>query len=173
MKRIAGKLLLLIPLSLIVLLTIAILTRKVRAEERAGRLRILPDLVMTDLKGVEYKTAQLSSGPLLIAFFHPECDHCRYELSSLKDIDTINSNVKIFLISHADRNQIGSFIRELKISDTGAIYIFHDPDLTLSKYFGADVIPSNFIYNDSLRLVKVFKGSVKPETIFKYLNGSN
>lgn len=173
MKRIAGKLLLLVPLSLIVLLTTAILTRKSREEERAGRLRILPDLVMTDLKGVEYKTAQLSPGPLMITFFHPECDYCRYELSSLKDLGTLDSNINIFLISYADRNQIGSFISELEISDTGSIHIFHDPDLKLTKYFGADIIPSNFIYNDSLRLVKVFKGSVKPETIFKYLNGNN
>lgn len=173
MKRIAGKLLLLIPLGLIVILTVAIFTRKAKAEEKAGRIRMLPDLVMTDLNGLEFNTARLTSGPLLITFFHPECDHCRYELSSMKDIGTLNSNVKILLVSYADKNQIDSFIKELDISDTGHIHIIHDPDFTLSKFFGANIIPSNFIYNDSLQLIKVFKGSVRPETILKYLNGSN
>lgn len=173
MKRITGKFLLLIPLGLLVLLTCAILTRKAKAEEKIDRIMILPHLVITDLNGADYNTSQLKSGPLLITFFHPDCDHCRYELSSLKDMGTLSPTVNILLVSYADKIQIGSFIKELEIFDTEHIRIIHDPDLSLTKYFGADIIPSNYIYNDSLRLVKVYKGSVRPETILKYLYGKN
>ena len=31
-------------------------------------------------------------------------------------------------------------------------------------------MPSNFLYNDSLQLVKVFKGCTRPEAIMKYLH---
>ena len=39
--------------------------------------------------------------------------------------------------------------------------------------YRADVLPSNFIYDKELRLVKVFKGATKAETILKYLNGND
>ncbi len=36
--------------------------------------------------------------------------------------------------------------------DTSILHIVHDPDFKLSDLFRAEVIPSNFIYNDSLQL---------------------
>lgn len=173
MKRRIAKFLLLIPIIIIVLLIVAILTRKSRVEGALERIRILPDLVLTDINGEEFNTSWLTSGPLLITFFHPECDHCRYEISSLISNDSQSCNSRIILVSYAGKSEIRSFLKDFKIIDTSHLHIIHDPDLKLSELFGANIIPANFIYNDSLRLVKIFRGSVKPETIMKYLYDSN
>lgn len=173
MKREIAKFLLLVPISLLVLLFVAILTRKARAEVAAERIRVLPDLELTDINGEAFNAARLIPGPLLLIFFHPECDHCRYEISTLLSNDSLSCNARIILVSYAGKSEIRSFLQEFKISDTSRMHIIHDPDLKMSELFGANIIPANFIYNDSLRLVKIFKGPVKPETIMKYLYDSD
>lgn len=172
MKRRMAKILLLVPISLVVLLTVAMRTRKARADGALERIRMFPDLALTDINGIEFFPARLTSGPLLITFFHPECDHCQYEISSLMSNDSLCCNVNIILVSYAGLSEIRSFLQEFRISDTSRLHIIHDPYLKMSEFFSANIIPSNFIYNDSLQLVKIFKGSVKPETIFKYLYDS-
>ncbi len=172
MKQKIGKVLLLIPILFIVLFACAILRRKAQTDSDAERISILPALVLTDLDGNKYNTSQLSSGPLLVTFFHPECDHCRYELTSLMTDGSFNRNVEVLLISYEEETKIRSFIKELRLSDLPNVHVVHDQDYKLSHLFGATIIPANFIYNDSLFLVKRFKGSVKPETIMKYLNGN-
>jgi thiol-disulfide isomerase/thioredoxin len=154
------------------LLAIATLRRRTNAEEAVSRIRTLPDLVLTDVNGNLYATSELNSGPLLIIFFHPECDHCRYELASLMAGGSLNKDFKFLFISYDNKDKIRSFMQELGILDKTNVHVLHDPDFSLRDLFGATIIPTNFIYNDSLQLVKVFKGSVKPETIMKYLNGS-
>jgi len=173
MKRRLAKLLMLVPVILLALLIVGILSRKARAEAAIDRIRMLPDLVMTDINGVTINTANITSGPLLITFFHPECDHCRYELTSLLAGDSFDHIFNILLISYAGTTEIRSFIQGERILDTSHIYIISDPDFNLTDLFGAKIFPANYIYNDSLQLVKIFKGSVKPETIMKYLHGSN
>jgi len=173
MKRKIAKFLLVVPIILLVLLVAAILARKARSEDGAERIRMLPDLVLTDINGEAFNTARLTSGPLLITFFHPECEHCRYEITSLISNDSLNCSASIILVSYAGKTEIRSFLQEFKISDTSRMHIIYDPDLKMNELFGANIIPANFIYNDNLRLVKIFKGPVRPETIMKYLYDSD
>jgi peroxiredoxin len=85
---------------------------------------------------------------------------------------SLNKEFEFLFISYDSKDKIRSFIQELGIPDNTNVHVLHDPDFKLCDLFGATIIPANFIYNDSLHLVKVFKGSVKPETIIKYMNGS-
>jgi len=148
----------------------AIMIKKVKAEQAAEKIRILPVLVMKDIWGNSFTTDQILSGPLLITFFHPECDHCKCEISSLISTDLIDSQLTILLVSYAKVNDIQSFMQEVGNIDALNMQILHDPDFRMSDLYRADVLPSNFIYDKELRLVKVFKGATKPETILKYLN---
>jgi thiol-disulfide isomerase/thioredoxin len=172
MKKKLGKILLLIPLVLVILFALATLKRQANAKEAAYRIQTLPDLVITDLNGNLYTTSGLKRGPLLIAFFHPECDHCRYELSSLVADGSLNKEFEFLFISYDSKEKIRSFIQELGIPENTNVHVLLDTEFMLRDLFGATVIPANFIYDDSLHLVKAFKGSVKPETIMKYLNDS-
>lgn len=173
MKKLAGKLLLMLTFGFLIFLISGTMIRKAKAEEAAEKIRNLPDLVMTDIRGNIYRTDQINSGPLLITFFHPECDHCRYEISSLLDSGLPDSKLTILLVSYADSGEIQSFMQQLDIADGSNLHILHDPDFKMSELFGAKIMPSNFIYNDSLQLVKIFKGSTRPEVMMKYLYGND
>jgi hypothetical protein len=169
MKKLAGKLLLILAFGLFILLIGGTMIKKAKAEEAAGKIRNLPDLVMTDIRGNIFRTDQIKSGPLLIAFFHPECDHCRYEISSLLDSGLLHSHLTLLLVSYADRDEIQSFMQQFDIVDDSNLHVLHDLDFKMSELFGADIMPSNFIYSDSLQLVKIYKGSTRPEAMMKYL----
>jgi thiol-disulfide isomerase/thioredoxin len=152
-----------------VFLISGIFIRKSKAERAAERIKTLPDLVLADIRGGTFRTEQIRSGPLLITFFHPECDHCKYEISSLLNSGLRDSLITILLISNADRSEILTFLQQFEIDDTSTLHIVHDPEFRISDLFGADVMPSNFIYNDSLRLVRIYKGSTRPEALMSYL----
>jgi len=173
MKKRAGILLLVLTFGLLIFLIGGTMIRKVKADEAAEKIRSLPDVVMTDIWGNVFRTDQITSGPLLITFFHPECDHCRYEISSLLDSGLPDSQLALLLVSYADRAEIQSFMHQLDIVEGSPLHILHDSDFKMSELFGADIMPSNFIYNDSLQLVKIFKGSTRPEAMMKYLYGND
>ena len=173
MKKQVGKLLLILTFCLLILLIGGTMIKKVKAEEAAGKIRDLPDLVMTDIGGNIFRTDQIKSGPLLITFFHPECDHCRCEISSLLDSDLLHSHVTLLLVSYAARDEIQSFMQQLDIVDDSNLHVLHDLDFKMSELFGVGIMPSNFIYSDSLQLVKTFKGSTRPEAMMKYLYGND
>ena len=169
MKKLAGKLLLILTFGLLILLIGGTIIKKAKAEEAAEKIRNLPDLIMTDIRGNIFRTDQITSGPLLITFFHPECDHCRYEISSLLGSGLSDSKIILLLVSYADRTDIQSFMQQLDIVDGSNLHVLHDLDFKMSDFFGVDIMPSNFIYNDSLQLVKIYKGSTRPEAMMKYL----
>jgi len=170
MKKRIGKVLLVLVGGFLIFLIVGIMTKKVKAEQAAERIRTLPVLVMKDIRGNSFSTDQITSGPLLITFFHPECNHCKYEISSLVNAELIDSHLIILLVSYAKVDDIQSFIQEVGNIEALNMHILHDPDFRMSDLYRVDVIPSNFIYNKELELIKVFKGATKPEAILKYLN---
>jgi hypothetical protein len=173
MKKRIAKLIVAATMAILVFLIWGSLFRKAKAEEAAERIRSLPDLVLFDINGNVFRTDQITSGPLLITYFHPECDHCRYEIASIFRSDLLDSDVKIILVSHADLSQIKLFMEQFDGRDYPALNVLHDPDLSFGEIFGTEVIPSNFIYNKDLQLIKAFRGETTTETILKYLHSSD
>lgn len=173
MKKRIGKILLVLVGGFVIFLIAGIMTKKAKAEQAAEKISTLPAVVMRDMSGNYFNTDQVSSGPLLITFFHPECEHCKYEVSSLVSTDVISSQLTILLVTYSDSTEVQIFMREIGNVDALNMHILLDHDFRMSDLFGADVLPSNFIYNKELELVKVLKGTTRPETILKYLNGND
>ncbi len=169
MKTLIRKIVIAFLSGLMVFLISGILIRKARAEKAADRIKTLPDLVLTDIRGDTIKTSLIHNGPVLITFFHPECDHCKYEISSLLNSGLRDSLLTILLVSYADKSEIFSFMQQFDIDDTSTLHIVQDPEFRMNDLFGVAILPSNFIYNDSLQLVKIFKGSTRPEAFMRYL----
>ena len=169
MKNLIRKLLFAVLSGLMVFLICGIFIRKTKAEKASDRIKMLPDLVLSDIWGDTIRTSQIHTGPVLITFFHPECDHCKYEITALLSSALLDSQLTILLVSYADRSEIISFMGQFDIDNTSTLHLLHDPDFRMSNLFRADVMPSNYIYNDSLQLVKIFKGSTRPEAFMRYI----
>ena len=155
------------------LLVGGIVNKREKACEQLARISSLPDFTIPTIDGSLYNSSEISEGPLLITYFHPECEHCQYEILSLTKSNIPESGIKILLVSYASSQQIRSFMGKFDVKNDSTFHILSDTAFIFSELFRTDVIPSNFIYNEDLRLVKVLKGETNIETITKYLQSGN
>lgn len=130
----------------------------------------LPRFSFITLSDSSFMSDSITEGPLLILRFHPECEHCQYEISEISKSNIPSSGVKLLLITSADRNSVMKFLGQFDFPDDETVIPLFDPDGTFYKYFGKDIVPSSYIYNKELKLVKALYGEYKVETIIKYLH---
>jgi thiol-disulfide isomerase/thioredoxin len=127
-----------------------------------------PSFSFITLKDTSFNSQIIKEGPVLIIKFHPECEHCKYEISEIVKSNLANSGVKVLLISSADRRSVSKYLNQFNISEISGIIPMLDTAFIFSNLFGKDIVPSNFIYNRKLELVKVLYGEYKIEAIMKY-----
>jgi len=172
MKKKVSKLLLASIGIIFLLLLGGIIVKLLKSAEAADRIKNLPSFSLRTLEGNMFNSDSLTGGPLLIIYFHPECEHCRYEISSLIESEIFSKGIMILLVSHASPETIEIFMQQFSINDRNT-QILCDTSLVFSDIFGTNVIPTNLIYNKDLRLVKLLKGEFKTEAIIKYLGNDN
>lgn len=154
-------------------LVAGIIRKAMAAEEIAERISTLPQFSLPKLDGGLFSSKEINAGPLLIIYFHPECEHCHHEISSIIESPLPDRDVKIILVSYASQHLIRSFIDRIGNVGEARILILTDTALIFRGIFGSDIIPSNYIYNKELELVKSIKGETRTETILKYLKSGS
>ena len=137
------------------------------AEEQ---ISVLPRLSLPATDGTIISTSEITEGPVLIVRFHPECEHCRYELTEIFKSRIPEKGIRVLLISNADRESVVSFLSGIGTGEKQNIVTLIDSAYVLSDIFRKEIIPSNYIYDKDLKLVKALYGEYKIETICKYLD---
>ena len=132
----------------------------------------LPSFSFMKLTNEAFNSSEIRKGPVLVIRFHPECEHCQYEISEILKSNIPSSGTCIIMVSSADPDSIRKFFRQFDLSDYPLIIPLADTSYIFGDIFGSDIVPSNYIYNKELDLVKVLYGEVKTETILKYLQVS-
>ena len=132
-------------------------------------IRILPLFKLRKINGDEFNSSEISNGPLLMVFFHPECENCRYEINDLNPLFNNIRNLTSVLISNAPLGDIHEFVEETGLNDSDRLVILSDEELTVRKLFCIKDVPAILIYGRDLVLVKRFDGEVKSETVCRYL----
>jgi thiol-disulfide isomerase/thioredoxin len=132
----------------------------------------LPQFSFATLQNTSFNSSSIIKGPVLIVWYHPDCEHCQYEISEILESKIAKSNCRILLISDADRNDINDFLSQFNISEKPGIITLLDTASVFNNVFGADIIPSNYIYDRELNLVKILHGEYKIETFLKYIDVS-
>jgi len=173
MKKTIARLTVALILLAVLLLTAGIVRKAGRANEIAERVKNLPDFAFPNIEGGLFSSDEITKGPLLVTYFHPECDHCQYEISSLFKSNILDGNTKVVMVSFAGPEMTRAFTEKFKTVNDTLLWVLSDTSMDFREIFGTDVIPSNFIYDENLRLVKALKGEIRTETIFKYLHGVN
>jgi hypothetical protein len=134
-----------------------------------GQISKLPSFSFTTLQNTKFDSQTITEGPVLIVRFHPECEHCQHEISELLNSTVSGSGVKILLISGAERNMVIRFLDQFNLAEKPEVITLLDTAYVFGEIFGKDLVPSNYIYNEELELVKILAGEYKIETILKYL----
>jgi thiol-disulfide isomerase/thioredoxin len=131
-----------------------------------------PSFCFMTLSNESFNSTEIKKGPVLVVHFHPECEHCQYEISEIlkSNIPTLFSSV--ILISSAHPDSIIKFLNRLNYSDYASVIPLVDTSYNFESIFGSGIVPSSYIYNKRLNLVKILHGEVKTETIIKCLQES-
>lgn len=143
-----------------------------RQNQVKERISTLPLFSFMTIMDSNFNSSEIKEGPVLIVRFHPECEHCQYELTEILKSDIPVLAAKVILISSAPPDSIRRFLGRLNYIDIPSIVTIADTSYKFGEIFGNDVVPSNYIYNKKLDLVKVLTGEVRTETIIKYLEES-
>lgn len=132
----------------------------------------LPSFSFMTLSNEFYNSANIKEGPVLVVHFHPECEHCQYEISEIlkSNIPVLFSSV--ILVSSAHPDSIKRFLNRLNYSDYASVIPLIDTSYSFEGIFGNGIVPSCYIYNKKLNLIKVLHGEVKTASILKYLKES-
>jgi len=132
----------------------------------------LPSFSFMTLTNESFNSSEIREGPVLVVRFHPECEHCQYEISELLKSKIPSSGILVLMVSSANPDSIRKLFSQFDLFDYPAIIPLVDTSYRFGDIFGSDIVPSNYIYNKELDLVKVLYGEVKTETIIRYLNQS-
>lgn len=134
------------------------------------RISRLPQFSFTTLEGASFSSCKITEGPVLIVRFHPECEHCQYEISEILKSKIQASGVKVLLISGAGREMVIEFLDQFNLSEKQGVVALLDTAFVFREIFGKDFVPSNYIYDKDLKLVKQLFGEYKIESILNYLD---
>jgi peroxiredoxin len=157
----------------VIILIAGTIRKKNKADDIRERISTLPDFTLPVIDGSIFNSSEISEGPLLVTYFHSECEHCQFEISSLIKSNIPGSGVKVLLISYEGCKKIKSFMQHFDVNNDSVFTVLSDTTFVFSELFRTEVIPTNFIYNEDLRLVKTLKGETTIETITKYLQSGN
>lgn len=151
------------------LLLIGINRKMKNQKEISERTSKLPSFTFMTLSELPFNSLDINEGPVLIVHFHPECEHCQYEISEILKSVIPESFKTVLLVSSANPDSIRRFLFRMNISDFPSVITLADTSYSFEATFGSSPIPTSYIYNSKLKMIKVLHGEVKTETILKYL----
>jgi len=134
------------------------------------KIQHLPPFSFMSLNAGSFSSAEITEGPLLIVNFHPDCEHCYYEISELLNSNIIDSGIKLILVTFAQPDSVKRFLDKCQIPDQYNFITLIDTSLVFGDVFGRNYIPSNYLYDKDLDLIEALYGEYKTETIIKYFN---
>ena len=132
----------------------------------------LPSFSFIKLSNESFNSDNIKNGPVLVVHFHPECEHCQYEISEILKSNIPVLCTSVILVSGAPPDSIRRFLNPFNYSEYPSVIALVDTSYIFEDIFGSGIVPSSYIYNSKLNLVKVLHGEVKTEAILKYLQES-
>jgi len=135
--------------------------------EAFSRIQTLPDARFPSLNGEMVGFTDFDfTKPMVIRYFHPECEYCRYEAREMASHASAFSQVQVVMITPDDSVQrVARFIAEHNLLEIDNIEFLTDRDNQFRSVFGKAVLPSVYIYGPDQKLYGQFQGETKPEAI--------
>ena len=114
MKKIFTSVIIVFVCVILFILSKGIFLKVVKANDRDDRIKTLPSFSLATLDGGIFNSSDMKNGPLLIVYFHPDCDYCQYEISSIIRNDIQSKGVKVLLVSNALPESVHEFMEQFE-----------------------------------------------------------
>ena len=131
------------------------------------KINHLPQFSFLSLTNDSFSSSEITEGPLLIVNFHPECEHCQYEISALLKSNITESGIKVILVSSAVPDTLKKFLTDCQTKEPKRFITLIDTAMIFGDIFGRNIIPTNYLYDKELNLIEVLYGEYTTETILK------
>ena len=102
------------------------------------------------------------SEKLLVVYFHPECEFCRFEISGLQKVDA--TDLTVDLVSFASKDSISNFLDSLSFANLAEVNVVYDSLFCWKDALHALSIPTTFYFCEG-RLARKRSGFFKLENI--------
>jgi hypothetical protein len=143
-------------------------TRENRIE--AARIMKLPAFSFMTLEQTPFSSSEIKKGPVLLIRFHPECEHCQYEVGEIMKTRIPVSKARVLMVSDAGADEVKKFFSPYDLRSCPSVTVLLDTAAAWGEIFGRDVAPSVYIYDEELVLLKAIYGEVRTETLVRYLD---
>lgn len=136
-------------------------------KEAEQRIQTLPNIAFRTIAGDSVNLQEFDKTiPLVIIYFHPECEHCRYEAKEIGQNATAFKNCQLIMVTPDDSTKrVEQFCNTHNLWGIDNIEFLLDRENLFKKTFGKAIIPSVYIYDKNRKLKKQFLGETKPEAI--------
>src|SRR5699024_6549557 len=96
--------------------------------------------------------------PVILTYFNTGCEFCRAEIASMQKHDALQEKTNIYLASDEPSRSLQRFANEFQIDSLQTVHVLWDTSRQIKKLFGVKGVPSTFIYDETGKLLKSFKG---------------
>lgn len=171
MNRGKFKFLLTLAIALVLmLLTIGIVVKFRQQAAIKQRVSELPIFCMKSVDSTTYCTSEISKAtPVLLMYFHPECDLCATEATQLYANAGKLSEVSVVMVTNASYAQALQFYNEYQLFEVPTLRILLDTEDSFHSYVGATGVPTTFVYGRQHVLKKKYSGEVKVSTLLNVI----
>lgn len=128
-----------------------------------------PSFSFLTLSNEYFNSSEITKGPVLVLHFHPECEHCQWELAEIFKSHIPESFSKVLLISSAQPDSILKFLNRFHYTDYPSVIPLVDSSYNFEQFFGSALVPSSYVYDSKLNLIKLLSGEVKTEAILNLI----
>lgn len=131
----------------------------------------LPEAKGMQLNGILYNTAceYNNAKPLVIIYYHPECDVCKLEIIELLKYQIEMKSIQLLFVSFASIEDIKKYMQLYPIDLFENVIIVSDIYGEFANKFDIESSPMIFIYDANKVLIKRHKGSMTFKKLEKYL----
>lgn len=136
-------------------------------KEAETRIQTLPWAEFADFEGKPVNLHDFDNNlPLIIIYFHSECEHCVYEAQEIGQNAVAFNNCQVVMITADDSiSRVESFCQRHYLWELENLEVLTDNNNRFKNTFDKAVVPSVFIYGKDRKLKKQFLGETKPEAI--------
>ena len=148
-------------------LLVHIINRYGEKKEAEIRIQTLPDVAFSSLIGIPINLQSFDQNkPLVLVYFHPECEHCQYEAQEIGQNAATFSNCQLVMITHDDSLlRVKNFCENNHLWEVDNIEVLIDTSNQFKTVFGKAVIPSVYIYSTDRKLKKQYLGETRIDLV--------
>lgn len=141
-------------------------------KEAEKRVQTLPEAQFISLTGDSVNLHDFNPEiPMIIIYFRPDCDYCRYEAREIGQNAAAFQNCLMIMITSDDSvKRVENFCIDNHLCEITNFEVLFDSGSQFEKIFGQTKVPAIFIYGSGRELKKQFFGETKPEALLNEMN---